>query len=372
MIEEVAREVGATDYGDETALLGLRALVASAAGEARLNPTGWATLEGICRQNLANRLRVVDWHRGNPAAKAPVTAPIFIVGASRTGTTALSHLLAVDPDCRVPRHFEVANSLPPPRAETYWEDPRFLAARAAADYVPAEFKAIHYDPPEASIECTQILAQHFTSLQYPCMFNVPSYDGWLLSCDMRPAYRFHRQMLQLLQSSYPGRWQLKAPDHALHLEALFAIYPDARFIMTHRDPIKATASACSLAQSLTSVFSDADHHAYIADHWPDLGVAMFDRLVSFRERHPEAQFVDVPYRDFVNDPMATVRGIYESFGLALTPTTEALMRDHIERERQHRYGKHTYSLSDFGLERRALEERFTRYLNRFRDSVRDN
>jgi hypothetical protein len=366
ILEEVAYEVGATDFGDETAIEGLRVLADSAARESQLNPMGWATLEAICRQGLANRLRILDWHRRNPAAaEIPVEAPIFIVGASRTGTTALSHLLTNDPDCRAPRHFEVANSLPPPKAETYWDDPRLLAEQAAAEHIHPDFKAIHYDPPEASIECTQILTQHFASLQYPCMFNVPTYDEWLLSCDMRPAYRFHRQMLQLLQSEYPGRWHLKAPDHALHLEALFAIYPDARFVMTHRDPVQAAASACSLAQSLTSVFSDADQRAYIAGHWPDISVAMFDRLVNFRERHPEAKFVDVPYRDFIGDPMAVVRGIYDGFGLALTKTTEMLMRDHIAHKRQHQFGKHTYALSDFGLNRSALEGRFTKYLDRF-------
>jgi hypothetical protein len=113
------------------------------------------------------------------------------------------------------------------------------------------------------------------------------------------------------------------------------------------------------------VFSDADQRAYIAGHWPDISVAMFDRLVNFRERHPEAKFVDVPYRDFIDNPMAVVRGIYDGFGFTLTQTTEMLMRDHIAHKRQHQFGKHTYALSDFGLDRSALEGRFTKYLDRF-------
>ena len=264
----------------------------------------------------------------------------------------------------------MANSLPPPKADTYWDDPRFRADQAAAEHVSGEFKAIHYDPPEASIECTQILTQHFASLQFPLHVQrtVPI-DEWLLSCDMRPAYRFHRQLLQLLQSEYPGRWQLKAPDHALHLDALLAAYPDARFVMTHRDPVKATASACSLARSLTSAFSDSDHDGYIAEHWPDTVVAMFDRLVDFRERHPEAQFVDVPYQDLITDPLGIVQRIYDEFGLALASTTKASMRSHIEREKQHRHGKHAYSLNDFGLERRQLESRFAGYLGQFQVTI---
>jgi len=158
-------------------------------------------------------------------------------------------------------------------------------------------------------------------------------------------------------------------DSRGQLDALLAAYPDARFVMTHRDPVKATASACSLARSLTSAFSDSDHDGYIAEHWPDTVVAMFDRLVDFRERHPEAQFVDVPYQDLITDPLGVVQRIYDEFGLALASTTKASMCGHIEREKQHRHGKHAYSLNDFGLERRQLESRFAKYLGRFQVTI---
>jgi hypothetical protein len=116
---------------------------------------------------------------------------------------------------------------------------------------------------------------------------------------------------------------------------------------------------------MTSVFSDADHARYIAGHWPEIGAAMFDRLVDFRERHPEAQFIDVHYKDLTADPLKVVHRIYESFDLALTPSTEALMRDHVAREKQHKYGQHVYSLSELRLTRAPLEARFVKYLDRF-------
>jgi hypothetical protein len=224
---------------------------------------------------------------------------------------------------------------------------------------------MHDDPPDQPVECAVVLAQHFLSASLSSCFNVPDYDTWMLSTDGHPAYAYHRQVLQVLQSEYPGRWQLKTPVHCHFIDALTDTYPDARLVVTHRDPVKAVASVLSLVESLSGTFSDADHHEYIAQHWPDMVQAMCDRVLDFRDRNPQAVFHDMPYEQLVRDPVGAVRDMYATFGRELSPDTAAFMRTHAQQHRQGAHGTHTYRLADFGLDRSDVEARFARYYERF-------
>jgi Sulfotransferase family len=369
MLEEVADEVGLDDFGDASFRDGLEAVWRSGTTQAGLTALGLGVLDGQLRGSLRNRLRVTEWHRTHPALEATVVdAPIVIVGLSRTGTTALSHLLACDRGNRSLLGWEAGQSVPPPTRAGYDTDPRFVAAREAdgmLDTLNPGFKSIHYDPPDMPSECAVVLAQHFLSASLSTCFNVPDYDAWMLAADAHPAYAYHRQVLQVLQSEYPGRWQLKSPVHCHFIGALADTYPDACFVVTHRDPVKAVASVMSLVESLTGTFSDADHHGYISRHWPDMVQAMCDRTLDFRDAHPEASFYDMPYEQLVRDPVGAVRDLYAALGHELAPETAAAMQRYADEKPQGAYGTHTYRLADFGLAYDDVARRFDRYYERF-------
>jgi hypothetical protein len=369
MLEEVSDEVGLDDFGHPSFRDGLERVYASGTTQAGLTALGLGVLDGQLRGNLRNRLRVTEWHKQHPdLATEVVRAPIVIVGLSRTGTTALSQLLACDPANRSLLGWEASQSVPPPTRDSYETDPRFDAARAGAGMMDAlnpGFKAIHYDPPDGPIECSVVLAQHFLSASLSTCFNVPDYDAWMLSADGHPAYAYHRQVLQLLQSEYPGQWQLKTPVHCHFMGALADTYPDARFVVTHRDPVKAVASVLSLVESLSGTFSDVDHREYIAEHWPWMVEEMCNRVLDFREANPDAVFHDMPFDQLVSDPVGAVRDLYATFGRDLSVEAEHAMRTRAEESPRDAYGTHTYRLADFGLTRDEVAERFTRYYDRF-------
>jgi len=369
MLDEVATEVGLDDFGDPSFRDGLEAVHASATIQAGLSPMGLAVFDGQVRGSLRNRLRVTDWHRRHPdLAASRVEQPLFIVGLSRTGTTALSQLLACDPANRSLLGWEASQSVPPPTRAEYASDARFEAARASdglLDAINPGFKAIHNDPADQPVECAVVLAQHFLSASLSTCFNVPDYDEWMLAADGHGAYAYHRQVLQVLQSDCAGRWQLKSPVHCHFISALYDTYPDACFVVTHRDPVKAVASVLSLVESLTGTFSDADHHRYIAQHWPVMVQSMCDRVLDFRDHCPDAPFHDMPYEQLVRDPVGAVRDLYRTFGRELLPQAEEAMRVHADATPQGVHGTHTYRLADFGLTRDEVAERFTRYYERF-------
>jgi hypothetical protein len=366
-LEEVAAAEGLDDYGHPSFREGLDVLAGNIAS-ARLNAVGEAAFDGTVRGALRNRLRVNEWLRANPepAATAP-PVQIVVVGLTRTGTTALSHLLAADPHSRSLRQWEAQDSVPPPTQDAYWSDPRFLAVKESGDMlglINPRFKSIHHDEPEDAVECAVPLSQHFTSISLDSMFNVDGYGDWLYATDLTHAYDHHRRVLQVLGSSYGGPWQLKSPVHAYAMETVAAAYPDAVFVQTHRDPARCIASTLSLNECLSGTFTDADFRDRIARVWPDWLMTMVERIDAYRSAGGEGRFVDIQYQELLDDPIACVRRIYDKVGRELTPESEAAMRAHTADHVQGRYGRHTYSLAEFGLDRAFIDERLGDYWER--------
>ena len=369
LLDDVAAEVGLDDFGHPSFREGLEQLISSADSSAKLSPIGQQVLVGTCRSSLENRLRVTAWHRDHPALRdSAVDVPIIIVGLSRSGTTALSHLLGADPANRSLLGWEASRSVPPPTTATYRSDTRLLeaqSAKRALDLLNPEFRTIHEDLPTEPVECAVPLAQHFTSLSLSTMFNITQYDDWLLAGDRTESYNWHRQVLQVLQSQCPGPWQLKSPLHLHCMEEVAAAYPNALFVMPHRDPVTCVISTCSLAESLTGTFTDADHRDAIAVRWPETLGVMLDRVVAFRRKHGDGRFIDLPYESFVSDPLAAVAAIYERIGRPLSNETERLLQAHIDARPQNAHGRHAYSLEEFGLKREGIEERLSSYFDYF-------
>src|SRR5262249_52332224 len=92
-------------------------------------------------------------------------------------------------------------------------------------------------------ECIVLTAPDFMSMLFSSAYHVPSYQRWLDRADMVPVYHSHKRQLQYLQWRCPAhRWVLKAPGHLWAFDALLDVYPDARIVHTHRDPLQVVAS----------------------------------------------------------------------------------------------------------------------------------
>jgi hypothetical protein len=375
VIDDVAREAGLDEYGDPSFRDGLEVFVASLSEEAGLNEIGQAAAVGQIRNALTNRLLVEDWIAKHPAVdEERIEKPIFIVGMSRSGTTALSHLLTRDPANRSLLGWEAAAPVPPPQPATYASDPRFEAAKAdefgLLHQLNPELVKMHHDPPDMPVECLVPMTPQFLTLSLSLVFPVPSYTRWVIDTDHAPVYRWHEKVLRLLQSGgVRGRWQLKSPQHAIGIEALAAHYPDARFIVTHRDPSTCVASTADMARAFGNTFAHERPGSDYGPLWADLLVAMGNSLVDFRSQHGDDRFVDVAYRSLTSAPVETVERIYDALGEPLSDQAAAAMRAHVGTAVQHRFGRHEYGWDDLGLNREQLDERFGAYRTRFAEHL---
>lgn len=369
LMRRACQRAGAADFTDKNFEPALKTLCQSIDQEANLHPFGRWIMRRRLLDILVTRLRVEALLADHPEIQdIDISPPLVIAGLQRTGTTMLHRLLAADPDTRALRSWEAISPLPHPEQRPEQPDRRIDQARTAEKglaYLAPEFFSIHPVEAEAPEEDVLLLEYSLMSQVPPATLNVPSYNEWLARQDMTPAYRYLKTLLQVLHWQQGARrWVLKTPAHLEHLDVLLAVFPSAKIIQTHRDPLRTTASFSSMLAHGYGVFSDTVDAAGVARRWLDINVAMVERALSVRRDHPEA-FVDVSYYALMRDPIAEVERIYEAAGLVLSPVARQAMEESREHNRQNRHGRHHYSLEQFGLSPQLVDARYARYREAF-------
>ena len=366
------RATGLDDFGNDDFRDPLKRLLSCLETEADLTLVGRIAASRDIIGLLVNRLKLEEDRKRNPGIAAErIVAPIFIVGLPRSGSTLLHHLLAQDPDTRAAQAWEVMHPSPPPMRATYETDPRIEQARKQLrwlDWLAPDFKAIHPVGAQLPLECIAIMSASFQAARFQTTYNVPGYEAWLNTQDMRPAYAFHRRFLQHLQWGAPGNcWVLKAPAHVFSFDALLDTYPDARLVQTHRDPVTAMASVASLSSVLHQAFSRQREASRFGHEVTNRWTNGLERSLELRRsgRVSPERVVDVQYRELARDPMATVRRIYAQFTMPLTPAAERRMRKFLAENQQDKHGRHHYAPDNFGLDTQDLAERFKAYSDYF-------
>jgi hypothetical protein len=372
LLQQATDNTGLNDFGGDEFHQPLALLLDSLEREAKLSLLGRMVARGDLLRILENRLGLVALCKQHPEIpEQPVERPIFVVGPPRSGTTIFHDLLTLDPNNRIPLSWETAYPLPPPETASYRSDPRIARVQADLDRVDKllpEFKKMHPMGAERAQECVAITAHDFASMIYQVQFNVPGYDRWVLDCDMQSALQWHRRFLQVLQWKAPGkRWVLKSPQHMWHLQHIHREYPDALFVQTHRDPVRILVSMSNLAATLRRLASDEVDLPEIAAYYAQALANGYNNTVAYRQsgRLPQSQVVDLYFKDFVADPVGTVRKAYEHFDLELPERAAQSMQSFLRDNPADKHGKHVYSLADTGLKEGYLRELFSPYQRYF-------
>jgi hypothetical protein len=289
LLEEAQRSTGLRDFGGDAFLEPYRIFLRACESEAKLHALGRLLVRGDVLTWLENRLRLHEARRRDPSIAAQrIECPIFITGLPRTGTTILHELLMQDPDNRVPLHWEVRRPCPAPETATYATDPRIAETEAEIqlwNQIVPEYKAMHELGARIPVEDIQITPPSFVSDELMGRHVVPSYAAWYAGADKGAAFAYHRLFLQHLQSRHAGkRWVLKSPSWLGLLPVLFGEYPDARVVITHRDPLKVLPSVVSILYSTAFVRSDAVDAAMFKGWFsPETCRALLDAMCAFRD-----------------------------------------------------------------------------------------
>jgi hypothetical protein len=372
LLQSARKSASLTDFGHDSFRAPLERLVASLESEAQLTLLGRVIARRDLLRLLENRLRQVDLRKQHREINwERIERPLFILGLPRTGTSILHELMAQDPANRVPMTWEVMHPFPPPETRTFHSDPRIAQVDAhfsGIDRLLPDFKTMHPMGARLPQECVVITQHEFASMVWHTSNRVPSYQNWLDGADLRHVYESHKRWLQVLQWKAPAeRWVLKSPGHLWALESLLAVYPDARIVQNHRDPLKVVASLVSLVCTLRSLATEEVDPHEIGRDWTQRLAAGLDHATRVRDeaKLPESQVFDVPFREFMADEIAMVRKIYQHFGMQYTAEAERRMRAFLAANAADKHGRHTYDLSLGGLDEATERKRYAAYQQRF-------
>ena len=370
LVDTARARAGSDDFGPDTWREGLEVLVRALNDEANLNELGVAVFVDQIVANLVNRLEVEQWYARHPEiADEEIVAPLFGLGMPRTGSTATSFLVACDHSRRSLRTWEAAMPCPPPELATQHTDARIATSQAIIDMTNEMFPDFVGMLPSSATgpqECILVMAFDFRSQVYEGVALLPSYTEWLLACDMEPAYRYHQRVLRLLQwHCPPTRWWLKSPAHMTSIDALDAVYPDARFVMTHRDIGAVLPSVCAVKEALSSPLTDrVDRHA-LGRHEVDLWAESLRRLIAFRDAGREDRFFDLRFADVQRAPVEAMEQLFTAMGDELTDDTRARMAEWWEANDAERRRSAPVDPDTYGIGLAALRDEFAFYHQRF-------
>jgi hypothetical protein len=366
LLQSALERARRADFGDRSFVRSLERLIEACNEEADLSALGSRAVRIDVLRCLKNLLRFDALEAVSPAVLSrEIRAPVFITGMPRSGTTFLHRLILQDPLTAAPRLFQLVY----PCSRT-----GRLGAALTKSWVrlqvglfrmiTPELNALHPVAVDAPEECTDITAHVFQSLRFESMYRVPSYQSWLQRNGFLDAYRFHRRFLQHLDVQLPGRrWILKSPDHLFALDDIKKVYPDARLVFVHRDPVRVLASVAKLTEVLRRPFARSIDRVEIGHQvctsWIDGAQRMSGPVRS------SESVLHLHYRQIISSPLDAVRAVYQHCDLVLTAEAEERMRNWLRTGARGERSRRRYDLAEFGLDSHQLRDRFARYTDTF-------
>jgi hypothetical protein len=344
--------------------------LASIDAESHLHLLGRVLTRSEVLRVLQTWLRLQEAWRTSPAiAATPVAAPVFVIGPPRTGTTILLELLALDPQLRAPIAYEALY----PLRSMGTVDRRLTLSESEqelwADIHP-EFMTMHELASNLPCECVHFLMYDFSGPYWGMIYDTPTFTGWQLEHleTLGRVYRLHRRVLQTFAHEAPDgsprTWLLKSPFHVSTLPALFAEYPDARVVHTHRDPRKFLASLVSILSAVRFMRSDAVDVASLAPIMQATYQMFLDNTIAERADGtiPNNRIVDSHFVDLMRDPVASLRRTYEQLALDWPAGHDEVITTYLADKPKGKHGTHSYSLADVGLDEASVRTTFKHYV----------
>lgn len=373
------KATGLSEFGDDRFLEPMQVLIQSLEQEADLNPLGRILTRMNLVRILKHRLYVEDLLKRHPEIlERRIPDPVVVIGPARSGTTRLHRLLAADDRFLHLKSWESINPVPYPESFTARDsghpetDPRITGIKQALKavlYMAPQMAAVH---PLGTFEVEEEigLIQHsFASQLFEVQAHTPTFSEWLMTHDQKHAYEYMLVLMKIIawfrNDPEDKPWVLKTPQYMQDLDGLLHIFPNAKLICSHRDPIKVVGSVSSLTWSAIVRDSDSVKPNWIGPEWLNKMERMLKKTIAIREQVPADNQYDIQYADITSDWQQAMQGIFKFLGMPFTDHAKADMQSWMDENSQHKHGAHTYSLEDFGLNKEEVDQRLMFYRDRY-------
>jgi hypothetical protein len=199
-------------------------------------------------------------------------------------------------------------------------------------------------------------------------YRTPSYHEWLQGRDQHAAYDYLRSTLRHLQWQNGGRrgpWVLKSPLHTGNLQTLLDTFPDATVVHCHRDPATVVPSFCGLVEIIRTVRGQTVDRAELGQFLLQQLAEQWEQNLAQRPLVPASRLLDVDYADIVADPIAVIRRVLAAHGTSFSDDDGAAVQAWGEANPPGKFGRHSYSLEQYGLDEEQVRKAFAVYAAEF-------
>jgi hypothetical protein len=363
LIEQARAATGLDDFGDIDGdwRTRLERLVEEIERTARLHLVGRLMTRQEILRGLISRLLLTQRRRAEPAiAQEKVEAPIVIAGPARSGTTILHELLWLDPEARCPLGYEALLPVPPDSLAGERHAQVAECEQELWSDVQPEFASIHELAARLPMECIAIHQPSFSGYHWSMVAEIPGFAP-----DFPAAMAYHRAVLQSLQHGAPRRtWVLKTPVYLMMLDLLYASYPDAVVVVTHRDPIKTLPSGLSTLGAVRWLRSD--HVELDAMGAFGSGMLLLNLMQLERSGKLPGRVAHVQFADLMRDPIAAMEQLYDGIGRPFRSVHADRIRDYLAHKPKGKFGAHKYSPEDWGIDPAKIRADLAPYMEYYR------
>ena len=367
------QNTGFDDFGSDEWLEGFGVFLKALDEEADLHLQGRLMARSDILRWLEARLGIEAAYAQHPEIEDEVIdSPVVVTGLPRSGTSILFELLAQDKQFGSPRHWEIMFPYPPPETASYQSDERIERCEHLVTQwsrVAPSYASMHEMGANIPNECIVAMSCTFLSENLPGQYQIPSYNDWYYQQNLDYAYAYYKRMLKVLQWKNPRQhWLLKAPTHLGNLEVLLRNFPDARVVISHRDPLVAQASVTSLLGTLYWMRSsqEFDASAFESLMTPEAGAERLNAVVELLESRAVSKdrVNHVLYSQLVEQPLAALETLYQTMGLTFDDNSRKAMQHYLAQKPKGKFGKHRYQTDD-AQERDRKRALFQRYQDYF-------
>lgn len=339
-----------------------------ASGRLRIHPARIFLVIGVTLATPVNALLGLLQRllfRRSLAAAELQGPPVFIVGHWRSGTTLLHELMVRDErlsspstfQCFAPHHFLV----------TEWFFRRY-ASWLLPGKRPMDDMAAGWDRPQEDefAMLTLGMPSPYRRMAFPNEpppdMNYLDFEG-VAESDIQVWLKSLRSFLLGVSTATGRPLIIKSPTHTGRVGWLANEFPEAKFIHITRDPRDLFPSTCRLWRGLDEVqalqrpqFDGLDE--YVIECLQKMYRA-FDRQ---REQIDESRIIDVRYEDLVQNPVETLRRIYETLRLSDFDSVQPSIQEWVDSEhREYKPNRHQLDPEKEALVRGAWEQYFDKY-----------
>lgn len=357
--ESAEKKTGLSDWGNPSFKTAAKILVDDINENSKLSGFGSYFTKELLTKSIKNLLEINHYTKNQKVELDH--APVIILGLPRTGSTFLFNVMARDPQFRSLNFWETDSFNP--NASTLLKKIKGKYIIESTNIIAPELRAIHEVRYEGPGECTQILTNSLKNISFGCYFYLPNYAPWVIQQNQIDTYENHKKQLFLLGKK--DKWLLKAPPHLMTFKEILTVYPNAKIIQLHRDPVEVVGSASSLIAASRNLFTT---QAILKKTGSDISKVLrwsLDKTIQERAEMKPQAIIDVMYNDLINDPMKTLRTIYSTLNIDWNDNLETIFKAEQNETKQHKFGKHIYDLADYGLSKELINEKYANYIKYF-------